>query len=66
MSNYREWQNCRAGGGDHLVSVLNLGRQTLTGVFPRSADEPLTEGPLELVWNPVRGLVQLRSAVTRG
>jgi hypothetical protein len=46
--------------------VLNLGRQTLTGVFPRSADEPLTEGPLELVWNPVSGLVQLRSAVTRG
>jgi hypothetical protein len=60
MSNYRELQNCRAGGGDHLVSVLNLGRQTLTGVFPRSADEPLTEGPLELVWNPVSGLVQLR------
>ena len=60
ISNYRELQSCRAGGGDHLVSVLNLGRQTLTGVFPRSANEPLTEGPLELVWSPVSGLVQLR------
>jgi hypothetical protein len=60
MSSYRELQECRAGGGDHLVSVLNLGQQTLTGVFPRSAQELITQGPLELVWSPASGLVQLR------
>jgi hypothetical protein len=60
MSNYRELRQCRAGGGDHLISVLNLGQQTLTGVFPRSAQESITKGPLELVWSPASGLVQLR------
>ena len=42
-----------------LVSVLNLGYQDLTGVFPKSADEPVTSGPLELVWSPDSGLLQL-------
>ncbi len=60
MSSYHELQQCRAGGGDHLVSVLNLGKQALTGIFPRSAQEPITKGPLELVWCPDSGLVQLR------
>ncbi len=60
MSSYRELQQCRAGGGNHLVSILNLGQQALTGVFPRSVQEPITRGPLELVWSPVSGLVQLR------
>jgi len=50
---------CRAGGGDHLVSVLHLGEQALTGVFPRSKDDPVTSGPLELVWCPESGLLQL-------
>ncbi len=60
MSSYHELQQCRVGGGDHLVSVLNLGKQALTGIFPRSAQEPITKGPLELVWCPDSGLVQLR------
>ncbi len=60
MSKYRKLQRCRAGGGEHLVTVLNLGQQTLTGVFPRSAHEMITRGPLELVWAPASGLVQLR------
>ena len=29
--------------------MIDLGSQCLTGVFPASADEPLTRGPLELV-----------------
>jgi hypothetical protein len=41
------------------VTVLNLGFQELTGVFPKSADEPVTRGPLELVWCPQSGLLQL-------
>ena len=51
--------SCRAGGGSDLVSVLNLGSQELTGVFPRSRDQQVTSGPLELVWSPKSGLLQL-------
>jgi hypothetical protein len=58
---YRAIEACRIGRGDgQLVSVLNLGEQALTGVFPRSASEPVTRGPLELVWSPSSGLLQLR------
>ncbi|MGH9387570.1 MAG: class I SAM-dependent methyltransferase [Vicinamibacterales bacterium] len=51
--------SCRVSGSTHLVPVLNLGHQALTGVFPRSPTEPVTTGPLELVWCPVSGLLQL-------
>ncbi|ADZ70983.1 class I SAM-dependent methyltransferase [Polymorphum gilvum] len=60
MSTYRAIEKCRIGGTNNLVSVLNLGKQALTGVFPTSADVPVTEGPLELVWCPDSGLLQLR------
>jgi hypothetical protein len=60
MSTYRQIERCRVGGTSHLVSVLDLGRQALTGVFPHSASETVTEGPLELVWSPDSGLLQLR------
>jgi len=56
---YRVIEECRIGGGTDLVSVLNLGMQELTGVFPRSADEPVSTGPLELLWAPRSGLLQL-------
>ena len=52
-------EQCRAGGGSDLVSVLNLGSQELTGVFPRTQDQHVTSGPLELVWAPRSGLLQL-------
>ena len=52
-------QSCRAGGGRNLLPVLSLGHQHLTGVFPKTADEVLTAGPLELVWCPESGLLQL-------
>ena len=60
MVSYREIDQCRVGGSPHMVSVLNLGMQALTGVFPKSKDEPVGEGPLELVWSPDSGLLQLR------
>ena len=56
---YQPITRCRVGGTTDLVSVLNLGRQKLTGVFPRSPADPVTEGPLELVWCPSSGLLQL-------
>ena len=60
MEAYRELTACRATGSDHFVPVLNLGHQVLTGVFPRSAEDAVTRGPLELVWCPDSGLLQLR------
>jgi hypothetical protein len=56
---YHQINHCRASGSKNLVSVLNLGIQSLTGVFPRTADTPITAGPLELVWCPDSGLLQL-------
>ena len=43
---------CRVSGSTNLVSVLALGDQALTGVFPSSRETPVTVGPLELVWCP--------------
>lgn len=60
MAAYREIQRCRIDQTTNLVSVLNLGHQALTGVFPKSASQPVTVGPLELVWCPSSGLLQLR------
>jgi hypothetical protein len=56
---YFQVATCRASGSKHLLSVLNLGTQALSGVFPANASEPVTEGPLELVWCPDSGLLQL-------
>lgn len=60
MAAYKEIERCRVGQSDQLVTVLNLGFQELTGVFPKSADESVTRGPLELVWCPQSGLLQLK------
>ena len=57
---YKEITRCRMSGSANLVPVLHLGNQALTGVFPRSADVPVTTGPLDLVWCPESGLLQLR------
>ncbi|WP_103669904.1 class I SAM-dependent methyltransferase [Pseudanabaena sp. BC1403] len=60
MSSYNKISKCRISGSENLVSVLNLGYQSLTGVFPKNADEAVTKGPLELVWCSDSGLLQLR------
>ncbi len=56
----REISACRVSGSRNLVSVLDLGHQKLTGVFPPHPSVEVTEGPLELVWCPESGLLQLR------
>lgn len=60
MGAYSELKACRISGSDHFVPVLDLGHQALTGVFPKSAADVVTRGPLELVWCPDSGLLQLR------
>lgn len=57
---YSEIKACRVAQSDHLVSVLNLGHQALTGVFPQNPTDKVTVGPLELVWCPESGLLQLK------
>lgn len=60
---YKKTEKCRICGNTHLVCVLDLGEQMLTGVFPRSKSEKVTVGPLRLVkctgGDDVCGLLQL-------
>ncbi len=72
LSRYRETKRCRICGNSHLTSVLSLGEQYLTGVFPRGADATPTKGPLELVacsrshQPDACGLLQLRQSYELG
>jgi hypothetical protein len=50
---------CRLCGAPDLVTVLELGEQALTGVFPGSLDEDVSRGPLTLVWCSSCTLLQL-------
>ncbi|WP_026595720.1 class I SAM-dependent methyltransferase [Methyloferula stellata] len=50
---------CRVSQSSNLIPILSLGDQALTGVFPASRETPVTVGPLELVWCPDSGLVQI-------
>ncbi len=45
---YEEIKQCRICGNKNLVSILNLGEQSLTGVFPKENEE-VEIGPLEVV-----------------
>jgi hypothetical protein len=60
---YSQVNLCRICGNPNLVPILDLGSQTLTGVFPKTTDPKLvTSGPLRLVkcvGDEVCGLVQL-------
>ncbi|MHB1173488.1 MAG: class I SAM-dependent methyltransferase [Lacisediminihabitans sp.] len=58
---YREISRCRLTGSKQLVPILSLGWQHLTGVFPRSPDAEVAAGPVELVFCPDGGLVQLKA-----
>jgi len=42
-------ESCRICGNKNLKSLLHLGNQALTGVFPKSKTEEITTGPLELL-----------------
>lgn len=68
MASYKEITRCRLCGSTTLDPILHLGSQSLTGVFPKSKDQPITAGPLELVkcredqGGESCGLVQLRQS----
>ena len=46
---YKAIHECRICGNKNLVKVLDLGEQTLTGVFPKHKDQAITRGPVQLV-----------------
>lgn len=62
---------CRICGNGNLQSLLDLGMQALTGVFPRSADQVVPLAPLHLVKcteggdENACGLVQLKHSCDR-
>lgn len=55
---------CRICGGQQFHDVVDLGEQSLTGVFPQTTDQLVPVGPLELIkcdeTSGGCGLVQLR------
>lgn len=68
---YQTIDRCRVCGNRKLVPILSLGEQALTGVFPKSKEEPVASGPLELIRceesssSDCCGLVQLRQTYNK-
>ncbi len=62
---YTEATSCRVCGETEFTSVMDLGVQALTGVFPKARDERVDAGPVELIRCSADGgcgLVQLRQS----
>lgn len=59
---YKEITECRVCKSKDLVTVLSLGEQYLTGVFPKKPDEKISKGPLDLVWCNKCGLLQMKES----
>lgn len=59
---YSEISKCRISNSTNLITILSLGEQYLTGVFPKSPLEKITKGPLDLVWCPDSGLLQMKQS----
>jgi len=61
-------RKCRVCGNSDLAKILDLGSQAATGVFPKSPDEQVFRGPLQLIkcvempGGDTCGLVQLGHA----
>ncbi|MFH1000770.1 MAG: class I SAM-dependent methyltransferase [Bacteroidota bacterium] len=69
---FREIKKCLICGNEALEPIIDLGIQSLTGVFPRTKGMPIGKGPLQLVKcqedKDVKhcGLVQLRHIYNTG
>ena len=59
---YKEISKCRFSGSKNLVHILSLGNMELTGVFPKTKDEKITKGPVDLVWCSDSGLLQMKQS----
>ncbi|OGT54532.1 MAG: methyltransferase [Gammaproteobacteria bacterium RIFCSPHIGHO2_12_FULL_63_22] len=63
---YTEIKKCRVCGSGDLNTVLSLGEQHLTGVFPRSVEDVVTKGPLDIAFCGGCGLLQMRHSYDPG
>jgi hypothetical protein len=63
---YTEISKCRISGSKNLINILSLGEQCLTGVFPGFPEEKITKGPLDVVWCPDSGLLQMKQSYDLG
>lgn len=59
---YKEIEKCRVCESKNMVTVLSLGEQHLTGVFPKTKYETITKGPLDLLWCSNCNLVQMKQS----
>lgn len=59
---HEEITKCRICGNTNLSTMLSLGEQYLTGVFPKSLEETISKGPLDLVWCSSCGLLQMKQS----
>ena len=59
---YTEVKKCRICASRNLVLIFSLGEQSLTGVFPKSLDEKISKGPVDLLKCSECGLVQLKQS----
>jgi hypothetical protein len=49
MDMFYKIEKCRVCGNHHLVTLLDLGDQYLSGIFPKNIDLDMYRGPLKLV-----------------
>jgi hypothetical protein len=59
---YTEITKCRTCENKLLITVLSLGEQHLTGVFPKEGEAEPSKGPLDLMWCPHCGLLQMKQS----
>ena len=45
MNKFYKIEKCRVCGNEHLITVLDLGDQYLSGIFPKEIDEDMYKGP---------------------
>lgn len=58
-------KKCRICGGEDFETIMSLGHQVMTGTFPKSQDEDVTGGPVDLIRCSASkgcGLVQLKQS----
>ena len=48
-SMFRKIEKCRVCGNEYYYTVLNLGNQYISGIFPKQVDLDMYKGPLKLV-----------------
>jgi NDP-4-keto-2,6-dideoxyhexose 3-C-methyltransferase len=46
---FHKIEKCRVCGNEHYYTVLDLGDQYLSGIFPKLVDPDMYKGPLKLV-----------------